>query len=136
MSSDSTRQDVIGVEPPAGFQLDVRAHGFSLTDALYQYAREHIAAKLARHARSIQAVIIRFDDINGTKGGVDKRCRIEVLIRGRKPIVTQELDQDLRAAMDRAADRSEVAVTRAIERRRTTPRQRGRKIVRNRKTLH
>jgi ribosome-associated translation inhibitor RaiA len=119
---------VIGAEPPHGFQLDLRAHGFSLTNGLRRYAVEHVAARLAKHARAIQAVTIRFEDTNGHKGGVDKRCRIEVIVRRGRPIVTEETDRDLHAAMDRAADRSDLAVTRTIVRRRVAPRQRGRKI--------
>ena len=111
MNARNLRSNIIGGEPPGGFQLDVRAQGFELTDALRQYAIDHVAARLAKHARSIQAVIMRFDDVNGVKGGEDKRCRIEVLLRRRNPIVTEEIAQDLRAAMDRAADRSELAVT-------------------------
>ena len=126
---------VVGGEPPTGFQLDVRAHGFGLTDALQAYATEHIAGKLAKHARDIQTVVVRFDDVNGSKGGTDKVCEVEVLLPGGNPIIVSELDYDLRAAMDRAADRVEEAVTRALGRRRDTSRQRGHKLVRARKTL-
>jgi ribosome-associated translation inhibitor RaiA len=135
MARRTVRPGVVGGEPPDGFPLQVRAHGFVLTDGLRAYAREHVAAKLAKHARRIQAVTIRFHDVNGTKGGVDKRCRIEVVLPRRGAIVTEEANPDLRAAMDRAADRTQVAVTREIGRRRQTPRQRGRKMVRDRKTI-
>ncbi len=120
---------------PEAFQLDIRAHGFSLTPALRAYAVEHVVAKLAKHARQIQAVVIRFDDVNGTKGGVDKRCAVEVLVRGAPTVVVDEIDADLRAAMDRAGDRALEALTRELARRRTTRRQRGRKLVRNGKAL-
>jgi len=118
MAGRTVRPGVVGGEPPDGFQLQVRAHGFALTDGLRAYARGHVAAKLAKHARAIQAVTIRFDDVNGTKGGVDKRCRIEVMLPRRRPVVVEEADPDLRAAMDRAADRSERTVIRQIRRRR------------------
>ena len=127
--------EVVGGEPPTGFQLDVRAHGFGMTDAIRAYATEHIAGKLAKHARDIQTVVVRFEDVNGSKGGTDKVCEVEVLLRRANPIVVTELDEDLRAAMDRAADRVEEAVTRALGRRRDTSRQRGHKLVRARKML-
>src|SRR5438876_9842485 len=110
----------------ATFQMDVRAHGLALTDGLRRYAREHVAAKLMKHARSIQAVTIRFDDVNGVKGGIDKRCRIEVVVARGGAIVTEQRGHDLRAATNRAAERSDLAVTSAIARRRARPRQRGR----------
>jgi putative sigma-54 modulation protein len=136
MNASNVGPDIIGGEPPYGFQLEVRAHGFPLTDAIRQYAVDHVAAKLAKHARAIQAVIIRCEDVNGPKGGPDKCCRIEALLRRANPVVTEEIDTDLRAAMDRAADRCEVAVARLVERRRALPRQRGHKQVRNGKTIH
>ena len=123
-------------EPQRGFQLDVRGHALPLTDALKRYATDHVAAKLAKHARSIQSVVIRFSDVNGTKGGEDKRCEVEVYLRRvPSPVVVASTDHDLRAAMDAAADRAQKRVGRTLDRRRTTPRQRGHKLVRARKSL-
>jgi putative sigma-54 modulation protein len=126
---------IVGGEPPEGFSLDVRAHGFSLTDALKQYASDHLATKLAKHARQIQSVVIRLADINGTKGGEDKTCEAEVYVRGREPVVVSATDHDLRAAIDRAADRVQKALGRELERARALPRQRGHKVVRAGKTM-
>lgn len=128
--------DVIGGEAPNGFHLDVRARGFELTPAIYQYAVDHIAAKLTKHTRMISEVIVRLEDVNGPKHGLDKSCRVEVLLAGTHPLVVGELDQDARAAMDAAGHRIELLVGRELEHRRTTRRQRGRKIVRNRKLFH
>ena len=65
---------VVGGEPPKGFELDIRGHGFVVTEGLRQYAHDHVAAKLVKHARAIQAVVIRFEDFNGPKRGEDKSC--------------------------------------------------------------
>jgi len=127
--------EVVGGEPPEGFHLDVRAHGFAMTNAIRTYATEHVAGRLAKHARAIQTMVVRFDDVNGSKGGADKLCEVEVTLRRRNPIVVRELDDDLRAAMARAADRIQQAVARALARRRDTARQRGHKLVRERKTM-
>ena len=130
-----SNSEVVGGEPPSGFHLDVRAHGFPMTDAIRTYAIDHVAGRLAKHARAIQTVVVRFDDVNGSKGGADMVCEVEVTLRRGNPIVITELDDDLRAAMARAADRVEQAVTRALGRRRDTSRQRGHKLVRERKTM-
>jgi ribosome-associated translation inhibitor RaiA len=136
MASRTIDPDVVGGEPPRGFRLDVRGHALPLTDALRSYANDHVAAKLAKHARAIQSVVIRFSDVNGTKGGVDKQCEVEVFLRRvPNPVVVTVTDADLRAAMDGAADRAQKAVGRALERKRATPRQRGHKLVRARKLL-
>src|SRR3954465_5523667 len=127
--------EAVGGEPPDGFHLDIRAPGFAMTDAIRTYATDHVAGRLVKHARDIQTVVVRFDDVNGSKGGADKVCEVEVTLRRGNPIVITELDDDLRAAMSRAADRLEQAVARALGRRRDTSRQRGHKLVRERKTM-
>lgn len=123
-------------EPQPTFQLDVRAHGFDLTDALRQYASDHLAAKLSKHARQIQSVVIRLGDVNGTKGGEDKVCEIEVHMPGHEAVVVSATNHDLRAAIDLVSNRVQTALSRVLGRGRALPRQRGRKVVRARKVLH
>jgi ribosomal subunit interface protein len=119
--------------PSENFQLDIRAHGFDLTPALRQYATEHVVAKLAKHGERIQAVVIRLDDANGTKGGEDMVCRVEVIVPGEPPLVVEEVRSDMRAAMDLASDRMEKVLSRKLERRSDKPRHDGRKIVHSHK---
>jgi len=135
MAARSIETGIVGREPPQGFNLDVRAHGFSLTDALKEYCSDHLVAKLVKHARQIQSVVIRLVDINGPKGGEDKTCEVEVYVRAREPVVVSATDHDLRAAIDAAADRVQNALGRELERVRALPRQRGHKLVRAHKTM-
>jgi ribosomal subunit interface protein len=136
MATRTIEPGVVGGEPPEGFLLDVRGHALPLTDAIRTYATEHVAAKLAKHARSIQSVVIRFSDVNGARRGEDKRCEVEIYVRRvPNPLVVAVTDHDLYAAMDAAADRAQRVVGRELERRRATPRQRGHKLVRARKLL-
>lgn len=128
--------DVVGGTPPRGFPVDVRTHGFALTASIYWRAVDHVAAKLAKHARALSGVTVRLADVNGPKHGADKLCRVEVLLGGSPPIVVEETDQDAGAAMDRAGHRADHLVTRVLEQRWSKRRQRGRKMVRNRKLLH
>lgn len=127
---------VMGGTPPDGFQVEVRTRGFTLTPSVYQHAVDHIAAKLAKHARAVSELTVRLEDINGPKRGRDKRCRVEVALGGRPPLIVEEIDQDAGAAMDQAGHRLERLVARALEQRWSKRRQHGRKMVRNRKLLH
>jgi ribosomal subunit interface protein len=136
MASRSVDPGVVGCEPPAGFQLDVRAHGFSLTEAVRRYATDHLAAKLAKHAAAIQTVVIRLGDENGAKGGEDKSCEIELSVRTGALIVVRATNHDLNAAIDEVGDRVQNALGRELDRQRERPRQRGRRAARARKTLH
>jgi ribosome-associated translation inhibitor RaiA len=127
---------IVGGEPPEGFHLEVRTRGFDLTPALYQRAVDHIAAKVARHARAISLVTVRIEDVNGPKGGLDKCCRVELLIAGGSPIIVEETDQDAYAAVDLAGERLGIVVDRALAGRRARRRHRGRKLARDTKVLH
>jgi len=127
---------VVGGEPPRGFHLDVRARGFNLTPGLQQHVVDHIAAKLVKHARVISSLTVRLQDVNGPKGGPDKRCSVDLLISGVGPIIIEETHHDAYAAIDAAGDRLIAAVHRELEQRRSRQRQRGHKMVRNRKLLH
>jgi ribosomal subunit interface protein len=128
--------DVVDKEAPAGFHFDVRTRPFDLTSPIYAYAREHIAAKLAKHARFLTEVVVRLDDVNGPKRGEDMRCHVEAVVAGHPPLVAEETNEDAHAAMDLAADRIERLVRRVVEERWTKQRQRGHKMVRNRKLMH
>ena len=122
-------------DPPNGFPVEIRSHDFALTDAIREYAMEHLARRLAKHGHRIQTVIVRFGDANGAKGGADKLCRVEVLVPHQPPIVVEEIESDLRAAIDLCADRVEKAVQRDLERMRFEPRHRGGKLARDRKSI-
>jgi len=63
-------------------------------------------------------VILRMDDVNGPRGGADKRCQIVARIAPWGDFRVEGLDGDLYGAIDRAADRLDRAVAREIERRR------------------
>jgi putative sigma-54 modulation protein len=136
MNPRNPAPDVIGGPPPDGFQVEVRTRGFTLTPSVYQHAVDHIAAKLAKHARAVSELTVRLEDVNGPKRGLDKLCRVEVSLSGRPPLVVEEIDQDAGAAMDQAGHRLERLLARVLEQRWSKRRQHGRKMVRNRKLLH
>ena len=136
MSAKNLTPGIVGGEPPQGFHLDVRARGFELTQSMYQRAVDHIAAKIAKHARAISDLTVRLQDVNGPKGGLDKRCRVEVHIAGFGPVIIDETDQDAYVAMDVAGERLRKVVSQILDERRSRRRQAGRKLVRHVKLLH
>jgi hypothetical protein len=68
---------------------------------------------------------VRFEDVNGPKGGKDTGCSIKVVISGRPSIVVTELAGNAAQAFNRADDRVERAVRRAIGRAQERGRLRG-----------
>jgi hypothetical protein len=54
-------------------------------------------------------------DVNGPRGGIDKRCWIHLELGG-KGLTIEEVDADLYVAIDRASERAGRATERAIAR--------------------
>ena len=87
--------------------------------------RTYIRRKLGRHlgkfAGSIQRVSVRTEDANGPRGGVDRVCRIKIVLSGLASVVFEARDISLGAAVDRALSGVERAVRRTVQRRRMKP---------------
>ena len=95
-----------------------RTRSFDLTEGLRAHAERSIKNALGRLDRRIDTVAVRLGDLNGPRGGVDKFCRLDAhLVRGDR-LHVEEVDRDLYAAIDRAADRLANTATRANSRRR------------------
>ena len=99
-------------------RIHVRSRGFELTDALRAHAERRLLFALGRYGGRLQSVLLRIDDVNGPRGGADKRCQIVARLAPRGDVRVEELDGDLYAAISRAADRLDRAVARETERRR------------------
>ncbi len=71
---------------------------------------------LARFAPRIHEVLVRLQDENGPKGGVDKACRVSVNLGREGMVRAEDVDPVLEAAVCRATERAGRAVARALER--------------------
>jgi ribosome-associated translation inhibitor RaiA len=65
---------------------------------------------------------VSLSDINGPRGGRDKRCKIQVQLAGGKDVLIEDTEADLYHAIDRAAERADRAVVRRVEHLREFPR--------------
>jgi putative sigma-54 modulation protein len=98
-------------------QIEVRGQSLAVTPALSSYAERRFRTALGRFGRRITHVSVRFADENGRRGGVDKRCHVEVSIPRRPVLLVEERHSDPYSAIDCAADRVATAVSRQLERR-------------------
>lgn len=92
------------------------AKGIEASEALREYVMQRLDSALKSAQDSIDYITVRLTDTNGTKGGVDKRCLINVKLPGRPHIVITEIASDINSAVDRAAQRASVAVGRVVSR--------------------
>jgi len=98
--------------------IDIRAQGFDLTDGLRDHAerRLNLALDWARH--NIGKVVLRLTDINGPRGGQDKRCQLRIPLPRMRAVVIEETAADLYLAIDRSIDRAARALERRLSRQR------------------
>ena len=106
-------------------QIDIQARNFTLTNALRGHVERRLAFALSTRDDHIQRIMVRLSDINGPRGGEDKRCHIQVVIPHLADVVIEDTEEDLYAAIDRAADRAGRTVGRRLTRQRDKTRSTG-----------
>jgi hypothetical protein len=58
-----------------------------LGEGFRRRVRTQLARRLGRAAGLVERITVRFEDVNGPKGGLDTTCRIKAVISGRPSIV-------------------------------------------------
>jgi ribosomal subunit interface protein len=97
--------------------IDARAIGFPLTDAIQRHVESRLESALGPFARSVVKVTARLQDVNASRGGIDKRCSVVVALRRRGVVAVEETHADLYVAVDMVVHRLRRAVKRAVKRR-------------------
>ena len=69
-------------------------------------AERRVRQALKRLAWLTPRVRVHLSDINGPRGGIDKRCQIELMTDGGKPIVVTSLAKDWFSALQSALTRA------------------------------
>ena len=83
---------------------------------LSRLARRRFEFALRRFHGRIRSVGVRVVDVNGPRGGIDKRCHVTVrLTAPKRTIVIEDVDADAAVAIDRLADRTARTVARAVD---------------------
>ena len=97
-------------------KLDIQARDFSLTDSIQTYVKERINYLFSARYDQIQRITVRLGDVNGPRGGVDKRCRVKITLPRLNEIVIEDLQTDLYVAISRAMERASHTVNRRLNR--------------------
>jgi hypothetical protein len=97
-------------------------HGMRLESALRELVQRRVASRLNKFASAIQRVTVRIEDINGPRGGLDKACRVKVLLRGVGSVLAVHQHHNVRTAIGGALRRAESGVRRSLASRKTKPR--------------
>jgi ribosome-associated translation inhibitor RaiA len=106
--------------------MDMRLNFWSngeLSDALREYGERRLRFALGRFVPRIADVHLRFEDVNGPRGGVDKQCRLDVLGLPSWRIQVQGEGTSFYDAIDAAAARAGRSIARLLSRMAETSRQ-------------
>jgi len=96
--------------------MTIQTNGFQMTSALRAYTEQRLATALGWARHHMRRLAVSLSDINGPRGGVDKRCRIQVQLGGGREVIVDDVDANLYAAIDRAVDRADRTVVKMVER--------------------
>ncbi len=108
--------------------LEIRAQNIEISDALRTYIDRRLGFALRKFTDRLGRVTVRLSDLNGPRGGIDKRCQISADVQISQAVSLQAVDADLYAAIDRAAGRLERSLAHSLGRTRES--RRGRKSIR------
>lgn len=97
-------------------RLDIRIQRVDLPKAVEQYIERRLRFCFGRFESRIRGITVRIFDINGPRGGRDKRCRITVRLVPSDAIVVHEVNPNLFGAIDRASERAGQALTQNLSR--------------------
>ena len=101
--------------------ISVRGYGMHVSRKIRRLVDRRVAFELSRFGRQVRAVTVNLEDLNGPRGGIDKRCSMQADLSPGGRVRVEKTDSELRAAIGRTAARLAHAVARALERRREAP---------------
>lgn len=77
---------------------------------------ERMRFALRRLSTFVPRAKVQFSDINGPRGGVDKRCQVELATEKAGTVVITSLARDWRTALDLSLGRATRVLTRSLQR--------------------
>jgi len=96
--------------------VELRGGGEHVPDGLRAQVLESLGRKLGKYAEQIERSVVRFGDENGSKGGIDKSCLIQVSLSALPNVVVEEHGATELEAFNRAVSCAERAVRHDIQR--------------------
>ena len=100
-------------------KVDIRMQAAAADYKLKEHALQRVRFCLGRFGAEVHSVTASFVDMNGPKGGVDIRCRVRVRGPRLGTIMLESQQRDCYVAMADLLERTQRAVRRELERRRS-----------------
>jgi putative sigma-54 modulation protein len=98
-------------------QTQILCRGFKLTQAIRRHTEKRLMSAISFAEHHIGHITVRLSDINGPRGGEDKRCQLVLKMKGMPSVVIEDIETNLYAAIDHASERAGQVISRLIHRR-------------------
>jgi hypothetical protein len=83
---------------------------------------QRVRFALRRLTALVQRAKVQFSDVNGPRGGIDKRCQVELSTESAGTVVIASLARDWRTALDRSLGRATRVLVRSLQRQQSAAR--------------
>jgi hypothetical protein len=121
------------VQPPVNFRSFAMQVLFESRDPqgaqLRELAERRVRFVMRRLTWLVPRAKVQLSDVNGPRGGVDKRCQVELKTESSGTVVITSVARDWRSALDSALARAARVIVRAWRRGREPARPRQRKLA-------
>ncbi|MGC4120923.1 MAG: HPF/RaiA family ribosome-associated protein [Myxococcales bacterium] len=97
-------------------RIEVRGKGVEITTGLRAFVERRARFSLGRRSDQIDRVQVWLEDVNGPKGGDDKRCRVKLSGPGLSGKLVESESNDLGAAVFDALERASRVADRTLDR--------------------
>ncbi|MFT5210632.1 MAG: putative sigma-54 modulation protein [Flavobacterium sp.] len=100
-------------------QIEIQATRVPLSRTLLDQVKRRIELALTRFDQRIMKVSLWLSDVNGAKGGSDKKCHLQIIMTGKPDVVIEVTREKPHIAINLAIARAGKAVVRKLGRQRT-----------------
>ena len=100
-------------------QIDIQARQVPMSPSFRRMVKQRVQLSLSKFDESIVKVSLWLTDLNGPKGGVDKKCQMQIVMPGKPDVIVDVTRDNLYLATNLAISRAAQAVIRSIDRQRT-----------------
>ncbi len=97
-------------------QVEVRSRGIEGGRELTEYVNRRLGFALGRFGDAVKRVRVVIEDVNGPRGGLDKRCVVTASGDGFEHRVVEVHDVEVHGAVNRAVSAMGRALSRALRR--------------------
>ena len=95
--------------------LTINSPTFPIGENLRELIQERVVRAIGRISSKIQDVTIVLTDVNGSRGGIDKHCRITVAMSN-GVLTSDALDENVLSAVDQASRKVRRVIIKKLQR--------------------